>query len=403
VDNPSKYLNNELKYLKQVLNSENWSSTGGTWCQALEERFAERFESKFAVAMNSGTSTLHAALEAVGVGYGDEVISPALTVIMDTTATLHANAIPVYADIQPDTFNIDPEDIERKITSKTKAIIAVSLYGLPCDMDRIMNIANKHGIAVIEDNAQCFLSRYKGRLAGTLGHVSSWSLENSKHMSCGEGGIITTNDGNIAQIARKVAGHGYKNLGAAYGQIKLNQSVYQDPNYKRHDAVGWNYRLPEFNAAIALAQLEDLDAKVKQRQEVANLFRQEIASCDYITAQYNPPGYENSYFTLGLKYEGHEKIGITWQQFREKYVEYGGDGFYGAWSVPYLEPVMTERKFVQRCPDIYGNIHYQEGLCPVAESLQPKIMQFKTNYRDMDLAAQKANALKNTIQFFDKL
>jgi len=403
MENPSKYLNNELKYLKQVLNSENWSSTGGTWCQALEEHFAERFESKFAVAMNSGTSTLHAALEAVGVGYGDEVISPALTVIMDTTATLHANAIPVYADIQPDTFNIDPEDIERKITSKTKAIIAVSLYGLPCDMDRIMSIANKHGIAVIEDNAQCFLSKYKGRLAGTLGHVSSWSLENSKHMSCGEGGIITTNDENIAQIARKVAGHGYKNLGAAYGQIKLNQSVYQDPNYKRHDTVGWNYRLPEFNAAIALAQLEDLGTKVKQRQEVANLFLQEVASCDYIKAQYNPPGHENSYFTLGLKYEGHEKIGITWQQFREKYIEYGGDGFYGAWSVPYLEPVMAERKFVQRCPDIYGSIHYQEGLCPVAESLQPKIMQFKTNYRDMDLAAQKANALKNTIQFFDKL
>ena len=403
MDNPSKYLNNELKYLKQVLNSENWSSTGGSWCQALEERFAERFESKFAVAMNSGTSTLHAALEAVGVGYGDEVISPALTVIMDTTATLHANAIPVYADIQPDTFNIDPEDIERKITSKTKAIIAVSLYGLPCDMDRIMSIANKHGIPVIEDNAQCFLSKYKGRLAGTLGHVSSWSLENSKHMSCGEGGIITTNDKNIAQIARKVAGHGYKNLGAAYGQIKLNQSVYQDPNYKRHDTVGWNYRLPEFNAAIALAQLEDLDAKVRQRQEVANLFLQEVAPCNYITAQYNPPGHENSYFTLGLKYEGHEKIGITWQQFREKYIEYGGDGFYGAWSVPYLEPVMTERKFVQRCPNIYGNIYYQKGLCPVAESLQPKIMQFKTNYRDMDLAAQKASALKNTIQFFDKL
>ena len=159
MSNPSKYLNNEIAYLKKVLDSECWSSTAGSWCQTLEEKFAEKFECNYAVAMNSGTSTLHSALEAVGVGAGDEVISPALTVIMDTTATLHANAIPVYADIDPHTFNIDPDDIERKITDKTKAIIAVSLYGLPCDMDRIMDIANKHGIAVIEDNAQCFCIR----------------------------------------------------------------------------------------------------------------------------------------------------------------------------------------------------------------------------------------------------
>ena len=99
-------------------------------------------------------------------------------------------------------------------------------------MDRIMEIADKHGLAVIEDNAQCFLSTYKGNLAGTMGHISSWSFENSKHMSCGEGGIITTNNEEYAQMARKVAGHGYKNLGASYGQIKLNQSVYQDPHYK---------------------------------------------------------------------------------------------------------------------------------------------------------------------------
>ena len=400
-ENPSKYFNNEIEYLERVLNSENWSSTGGTWCQILEEKFSEKFESKYAVAMNSGTSTLHAALEAVGVTAGDEVISPALTVIMDTTATIHANAIPVYADINPRTFNIDPEDIERKITDKTKAIIAVSLYGLPCDMDRIMEIADKHSIAVIEDNAQCFLSTYKGRLAGTIGHVSSWSFENSKHMSCGEGGIITTNNEDYAQFARKVAGHGYKNLGASYGQIKLNQSVYQSPNYKRHDEIGWNYRMPEFNAAIALAQLEHLEHKVEQRKVVANMFIDAVSDCDYIMPQHTPSDYSNSYFTLGLLFNGRER-GITWEDFREKYVSYGGDGFYGAWSVPYLEPVMQQRTFAKRCPEIYKNVSYQQGLCPVAEHIQPKIMQFKTNYRDTDLADRKAIALKNTIDFFNK-
>jgi perosamine synthetase len=399
--NPSKYLNSEIEYLEKVLNSENWSSTGGTWCQILEEQFSEKFESKYAVAMNSGTSTLHAALEAVGVGAGDEVISPALTVVMDTTATIHANAIPVYADIDPKTFNIDPDDIERKITDRTKAIIAVSLYGLPCNMDRIMEIANRHNIAVIEDNAQCFLSRYKGKLAGTLGHVSSWSFENSKHMSCGEGGIITTNNEHYAQLARKVAGHGYKNLGASYGQIKLNQSVYQDPNYKRHDEIGWNYRMPEFNAAIALAQLEHLEHKVEQRKVVANMFIDALSNCDYITPQHTPSDCSHSYFTLGLLFDGEER-GISWQEFREKYISFGGDGFYGAWSVPYLEPVMQNRTFVKRYPEIYEDIVYEKGLCPVAERIQPKIMQFKTNYRDIDLASRKAKALKNTIDFFNK-
>ena len=401
IKNPSKYLNNELEYLDRVLRSENWSATGGTWCQTLEETFAERFKSKYAVAMNSGTSTLHAALEAVGVTAGSEVISPALTVIMDTTATIHANAIPVFADIDPYTFNISPADIERKITNKTKAIIVVSLYGLPAEMDEIMAISKKYNIPVIEDNAQCFLSTYKNRLVGTMGHVSSWSFENSKHMSCGEGGIITSNNEEYARFARKVAGHGYKNLQAQCGQIKLNESVYQNPHYKRHDEIGWNYRLSEFGAAIDLAQLEDLEEKVEKRIQVAGIFLDAMSNCDYIVSQSVPKHSKHSYFTLGVVYNGLEKIGVTWEDFRQKYVSFGGDGFYGAWSVPYLEPVMQERTFAKRNPNIYKDISYEPGLCPNAESIQPKIMQFKTNYRSLELATSKANALEETIRFFN--
>ena len=399
--NPTKYLNNELSYIEKVINSESWSSTSGTWCQELEKRFAQKFECDYAVAMNSGTSTLHAALEAVGVKAGDEVISPALTVIMDSTATFHANAIPVYADIDPETFNIDPDDIERKITSKTKAIIIVSLYGLPCDMDRIMEISQRYDIPVIEDNAQCFLSRYKGRLVGTFGDISSWSFENSKHMSCGEGGIITSNNELYAQTARKVAGHGYKNLQAKDGQIKLNQSIYQDPNYKRHDMIGWNYRLSEILAAIAVAQLEDLDKKVNLRKEVASLFLSEMERCDYLVPQKVPADRDHCYFTLGVRYTGNESLGVSWQQFREKYIEFGGDGFYGAWSVPYLEPVISERKFVERCPEIYKNVSYDRGLCPIAEKAQSQLMQFKTNYRDLSLAQTKAESLRKTIEYYE--
>ena len=231
--NPSKYLGNEVEYLQKVLNSDSWSSTSGSWCQLLEKKFAELIGTKYAIAMNSGTATLHSALEALGVGPGDEVISPALTVFMDTSATLHANAVPVYADIDEHTFNISPEEIRKKITSKTKAIITVGVYGLSPDMDAIMEIAKENNIFVIEDNAQCLLNTYNGRQTGSIGHIASYSFENTKHLSCGEGGMVVTNDQYFAEMTRKIAGHGFKNLRAEEGRIKLNSDVFQNPNYKR--------------------------------------------------------------------------------------------------------------------------------------------------------------------------
>ena len=293
IKNPSKYLGNELQYLEKVLNSESWSATGGNWNNALEREFAKRFGVKYAVAMNSGTSTLHAALEAAGVGPGDEVISPAITVIMDSTATIHANAIPVYADINPKTFNIDARDVARKITKKTKAIIPVALYGLPADLDPIMDLAKKNNLVVIEDNAQCVLGKYKGRLAGTIGHMASYSFENTKHISCGEGGMVITNDEKYAEMARKVGGHGFKNLRAEEGRVRLNQDVFQNPYYKRHDVLGWNYRLPEFNAAIALAQLERVNELVDLRIKSAKFFIDVMKTCNYLIPQFVPEDYVN--------------------------------------------------------------------------------------------------------------
>lgn len=401
IKNPSKYLGNELVYLEKVLNSEFWSATTGNWNQTLEKAFAKRMGTRFGVALNSGTSTLHAALEASGVGPGDEVISPAITVIMNTTATIHANAVPVYCDIDPDTFNMDPKKLEKCITPKTKAIIVVALYGLPCDMDPIMEIAKRHNLVVIEDNAQCFLSTYKGRMSGTLGHMSSYSFENTKHISCGEGGIVLTDNEHYAELVRKIGGHGFKNLKAEEGRIRLNADTFQNPNYKRHDEIGWNYRLSEFLAAVAYAQLERLDELVDLRIKSAEYFIDIMKSeCDYLIPQKTPEGYTNSYYTLGVKYLGEERIGVKWEDFRKAYVEAGGDGFYGAWSVPYLEPVISERKFVKRLPDIYKNISYQKGLCPVAEDVQPLLQQWKSNYRSLVLAKQRAEILKSTIRKF---
>ena len=244
--NPSKYLGNELKYLSKVLEGTAWSATTGSLVHGLEAAFAEKIGVRYGVAANSGTSTLHMALEAVGVEPGDEVISPALTVIMDTTATIHANAVPVYCDVDEHTFLMDPADFERKITPKTKAVIVVSLYGASPDYDRILSIARKHNIAVIEDNAQAVLSTYHGKTLGTFGDLASFSFENSKHISCGEGGMIITDSEIYAKIARKLGGHGFKNLEADEGRVRYtNKEMFQNPMYKRSDGTIVCQSLPQ--------------------------------------------------------------------------------------------------------------------------------------------------------------
>lgn len=395
--NPSKFIGNEHKYLEKVLNSESWSATEGSWTGKLEKEFAKKFGAKHAIAFNSGTSTLHAALEAVGVRPGDEVISPALTVIMNTSSTIHSNAIPVYADILEDRFTIDPNDIIKKITSKTKAIMVVGVYGLPCEMDEIMNISKKYGIPVIEDNAECFLNKYKNKITGTIGHIASYSFEDSKHMSCGEGGILITNNAEFAKNARKIGGHGFKNLEADEGRVKLDLNVFQNPNYKRHDTLGWNYRLSEFLSAISIAQLERLEQLIALRVQSANIFLDVIKNCGLFLPQYTPKYSTNSYWALAARYTGGEKIGVSWSKFRAMYLANGGDGIYGAWSVPYLEPLIAKGSFKKRYPEIYKNVNFNKGICAVAEKVQSQLMVFKTNYRSKELALEKAEILKKTI------
>jgi perosamine synthetase len=383
----SKYLGNELEYVAQVLKSEKRSATSGSWNHRLEQEFAAIFGVKYAISHNSGTSGLHTCLHAAGIGPGDEVISPALTVIMDAFATLYQGAVPVFADVNRETFNIDPEDVRRRITARTKAIIAVSLYGLPADMDPIMDIAAEHNLVVIEDNAQCVLGRYKGRLAGTSGHMAIYSFENSKHISVGEGGLVITDDEQLAERIRKFAGIGYKNLTADGGQIKLNEDVFQDPDYKRHDCIGWNYRLTEICAAVGVAQMERVEEIVKMHQDIAQLYAEAIAGCDWMIPQAVPEGCTHSYWCYAVRYEGLAAKGVPWKAFYQKYKELGGDGFYAAWSVPYEEPALL-------------GLGYARGNCPRAEELQEKLMQFKANYRDLGLAKTKVDALYKTIKYF---
>ena len=166
-------------------------------------------------------------------------------------------AVPVFADVDEKTFLIDPKDIEKKITKKTKAIMVVHLYGLMCDMKTIMSIAKKYKLYVLEDCAQCFLEKNeKKQISGTIGHVGSWSFETTKHITTGDGGIVTTNNNKLGINMRRFGSAGYKNLKANTGKIRIDKSKFQNPNWIRHDRFAYNYRLSEICAAVGLAQLE---------------------------------------------------------------------------------------------------------------------------------------------------
>ena len=397
MQNTWRFSGNELQYLREVIDSGFGSGTSGGMNNRFEKAFAEKVGVKYAVTFNSGTSTLHAALHALDVNAGDEVIIPPLTVISNVDVIFAQNAIPVFADIDPDTFNIDPEDIRRKISNKTKAIMPVSLYGLSCDFDPIMEMARERGIGVINDAAEAHGAVYKGRPIATIADITSYSLENSKHITTGDGGIVVTNNEEYAVSMRKFNSLGYAAMKSGDGRIRINKEIFQDPNYKRHDSIGLNYRMPEVAAALGLAQTERLEHFIGLRIQVAEMYQEVIKDCNYLIPQYTPEGYLNTYWSCAVKYERDD---ISWQDFRKKYVEFGGDGIYAAWVLSYEETLMFSEAYKKHAPYYYQNLEYPRGICPVAEEIQSKLMQFVTNYGSIEEAEPKVEALSKTIEYF---
>jgi perosamine synthetase len=338
---------------------------------------------------------MHAALEASGIGPGDEVIVPPLTMSATSFAVLQANATPVFADVDPETFEISPSSIEKNITSNTKAIITVALYGLSPDMDPIMELARKHDLLVIEDNAECFLGTYKQRMVGTLGHCASFSFQSSKHLTSGEGGIVITNNLDLAETMRKVQSLGYAGVSATKG--KITKLDIQDPDYSRHVSLGWNYRMAELCCAVALAQVENIDALVERRVEVARLFDAAIQGHEeWFVPQKVGKEYGHTYWTWVARIEHPH---VTWHQFRDRFIKLGGDGVYAAWKLTYMEPMFQEMRLLgrEKCISPENRAKYVPGICPVAERLQPRLVQFKTNYWNLDDAEKQADILSKTL------
>lgn len=384
-----RFEGNERKYIDEVLSSGFAATESGTFNERLERGFAEKHHQKYAITANSGTGTLHMALYAFVVGPGDEVIIPALTVAMCGYAVWQCGATPVYADVLPDTFLMDPADVERKITPKTKAIMPVHIYGLMCDMTRIMEIAQRNNLFVVEDCAQCFLATdEKGRIAGTVGHVGSWSFENSKHMSTGDGGIVTTDNEDFATKMRQFGGVGFKNIKASSGKVRIDRALFQNPDWERHNIMAYNYRLPEIAAAVGLAQLERLDYFCELRNLMGAAYLNAIGNHPFLSPQKVPAGFKHSYYTFGALYNGWEH-GVAWQDFRAKYVEFGGDGIYAAWKTVNQEPAFRDNKIG------WGEV-------PVAEKLQRNLMQFTANQKDEAERTKQAEILQRTLAYFSK-
>jgi len=268
----------ELEYVRDCLES-GWISSNGTYVERFERAFAEFCGVRHAVACCNGTAALHLALLALGVAPGDEVIVPTLTFVATANAVTYCGARPVFVDSEPATWNLDPEHVGRKISPRTKAIVAVHLYGHPADMDPLRALADRHGLAVVEDAAEAHGAEYHGRRVGSLGQVACFSFYGNKILTTGEGGMLLTEHRELADRARLLRGQG------------------QDP--ARHywfPALGFNYRMTNVAAAIGVAQLERADWHLERRRQIALRYRELLGAAPHLCLSPELPWAKNAFW-----------------------------------------------------------------------------------------------------------
>lgn len=285
----------------------------GPMVTQFEKNFANFMKAKHAIAMNTGTGALHSTLAMIGIKHGDEVILPSFTFVATAEAIVIAGAKPVFVDIDPETYNISPEKIEKAITKKTKAIMPVDLYGLPADMKPIREIADKHGLKIIEDAAQAHGASYKGKPPGAFADAACWSFYASKNMTTGEGGMVTTNDDEIAETLRYMRSHGEKEK---YQSLML----------------GHNYHMPEMEAAIGYVQLKKLPKFVAQRRENARRLTEKLKKSKKLQLPKEPEGCRHSWYLYTVRMKNAQR------KQRDKIVEELKQKGIGA-IVCYMNPI----------------------------------------------------------------
>ena len=245
---------NEKKYLNECIET-GWISSEGPFVKQFERQFAARVGRKYGIAVSNGSAALDAAVAALEIGKEDEVILPTFTIISCAAAIVRAGALPVLVDCHPHTWNMNVDQIEAKITPRTKAIMVVHIYGLPVDIEPVLNLAEKYGVQIIEDAAEMHGQTYKARPCGSFGTLSTFSFYPNKHITTGEGGMIVTDDEQLAERC-----------------YSLRNLCFQPQNRFVHEELGWNFRLSNLQAALGVAQLERLDEFVERKRHIGQLY-----------------------------------------------------------------------------------------------------------------------------------
>ena len=273
---------NESLYVKECLES-TWVSSAGRFIGLFEAEFARFCGVKHAVSCSNGTAALHLSLLAHDLRPGDEVIIPTLTYVATANCVHYCGATPVFVDCEPETWNIDPGKIEAAVTPRTRGIIVVHLYGHPVDLDPVLALADKYGLFVVEDAAEAHGAEYKGRRVGSIGHVAAFSFFGNKIITTGEGGMLTTNDDALAAKMRQLRGQGV------------------DPGRRYwFPQIGYNYRMTNIEAAIGLAQMENIGWHLAQRRRVVDTYRERLGHCPDLLIQPEKPWAQNSYWMVSV-------------------------------------------------------------------------------------------------------
>jgi perosamine synthetase len=305
---------NEKKYIDECMDT-NWISSRGKFIKEFEDKFCSYAGAKYASAVCNGTAALHIALESLGIKAGDEVIVPTFTYIASVSSIIYTGATPVFADSIKETWQVDPEDIRKKITSKTKAIMPVHLYGHSCEMDEIMKIAEEHQLYVIEDCAEAFGTKYKGKHAGTFGHFSAFSFYGNKTITTGEGGMVVTNDALLHERAELLKKH----------------AVSKEKEYW-HNEIGFNYRMTNISAAIGVAQLEHADTIISKKRKIACLYT-ELLDRVPVKPHREHEGTVHSYWMYSIMTE-NEKTRNSLRKFLSEYGIETRPTFYPVHTLP---------------------------------------------------------------------
>lgn len=371
---------------------------GGARVRQLEADLCVFFGVQYAVTFNSATSALHASLVAAGIGPGDEVIVSPYSMVASATCVLMCNAIPVFADVEPDMFCLDPASVEMNITAQTRAILTVNLFGQPSNLASLSRLADQYNLVLIEDNAQSPGSQYGSMLAGTVGEMGVLSFNYHKAIQCGEGGAIITNSDELADRCRLVRNHG-------------EACVVDMGRGEMECQLGFNYRLTELQAAVAIPQLRKLNSLTAKRQELASILENGLNAFPFL----RPPIVRNEcthvYYVYGMRYI-ESVLGVSRDIFFKALAAEGVSVGQGYVKPLYLLPIFQKRlPYTKGCPytcgHYSGEVSYAEGICPNVEMLYSRelltteICRYPNNQDDMRefvLAVEKISDQSNSLK-----